>query len=73
MKTRTTIPMTVVVALAVSLAGCDKSTMPKVNEENCTFENIKKIDDPTTRQKFARLCGVDPRAGEYKFSKPRKW
>lgn len=76
MKTSKTIPMIVAAALAATLAGCGKPAMPEVNDANCTLDNIKKIEDQAVRQQFAHLCAVrptDPKAGEFKPSKPRNW
>lgn len=55
---------TSVVALAALVvavvAGCDNKpatqAMPEVNDENCLIENIKKIADKTTRERFAGQC-----------------
>lgn len=46
--------------VAVLVAGCDNKPaippMPEVNDTNCQIEAIKRIDDRTTREKFAGLC-----------------
>lgn len=60
--------------MAVLLAGCKdelaQAAMPKVNDENCKLENIKKIEDRAIREKFSGLC---LRAGDFKPSDERSW
>jgi entry exclusion lipoprotein TrbK len=42
--------------LFIGLAGCGKSELPEVNDENCKRDNIKKIKDDELRKKFATDC-----------------
>lgn len=62
------------IALVVALlSGCSqdapeeprKEEMPVVSDENCKFENIKKIQDEKVRQTFADACA---RRGGFKSS-----
>lgn len=45
---------------AALLAGCDNKPatlpMPEVNDTNCQFEKIMKIEDRATRETFGDLC-----------------
>jgi entry exclusion lipoprotein TrbK len=57
--------------------GCDNDksivkqvVMPEINDVNCTQENILKIADKGTKQKFAGLCN---RRGSYKSSPQSTW
>jgi entry exclusion lipoprotein TrbK len=45
--------------------------MPVVSDENCKPENIKKISDKGTQQKFASECLH--RSSNFKPSKKREW
>ena len=52
--------ISLVIIISISLTGCFAKEgiekMPTVNDENCKFENIKKIKDKKTREKFSALC-----------------
>jgi len=45
--------------------------MPAVSDENCKPENIKKISDKGTQQKFASECLR--RSSSFKPSEKREW
>ena len=64
-------------ALVMTLvAGCDNNPVaqaaPEVNDENCLIENIKKIEDKTTRERFAGQCSRRP-VGLAPTEKPKNW
>ena len=60
----------VISLLAVLFTGCDKTpVMPEVNDENCRFELIKKLDK-SIQQEFSSKCF---RRGEFKPSIPKSW
>jgi entry exclusion lipoprotein TrbK len=42
--------------LFIGLAGCGKSELPEVNEENCKRDNVRKIKDDDHRREFAEAC-----------------
>jgi len=47
-------------AFALFIGGCGEAP-PEVNDANCTLENIAKIKDRATREKFAGQCSRLPR------------
>lgn len=55
------------------LAGCEKKpepvTLPEVNNENCKYENIAKLDK-SIQQDFSSQC---VRRGTFKPSTPKAW
>ena len=63
----------------VMVAGCDNKPsiplMPEVNDANCQFAAIKKIEDRATREKFAGLCSRRSPAGSgiAPTQKPMNW
>lgn len=63
----------VLLAALVSACSPDFTTqeMPVVSYENCKPENIKKISDKGTQQKFASECLR--RSSSFKPSEKREW
>lgn len=63
------------VLLAVLVGACSPDLptqeMPVVSDENCKPENIKKISDKGTQQKFASECLR--RTSNFKPSEKREW
>lgn len=64
------------VLLAALISSCSPDIptqeMPTVNDENCKPENIKKISDKGTQQKFASKCLRRP-VSDFKPSEKREW
>ena len=63
--------------LIVIAGGCSNNEEPpkqavklEVNDENCKFENIKKIEDKPAREEFAGLCF---RRGTFVPSEKKAW
>jgi entry exclusion lipoprotein TrbK len=78
MKASKVLTLIVAAALAAFVAGCDVESvpqealqeMPEVNDENCKFENIKKIEGKGIQQEFSGKC---LRRGSFQTSMPRSY
>ncbi|AJE23527.1 TrbK entry exclusion during conjugation protein (plasmid) [Azotobacter chroococcum NCIMB 8003] len=75
MYRNTYLGLLMVTGLAGLLSACfqdqPKEAMPTIDAENCKPENIAKIKDSGTRQKFSSLCLRH--GGDYKPSEKREW
>ena len=74
MNTKQLTRMLLVALFVASGSACSprapKVELPIVNDENCKFENIKKIEDKDIREEFASMC---IRRGSFKPSPKRSW
>lgn len=74
MNERQLVYLVLTALLATLISACSPHNpteeMPAVNDENCKFESIAKINDKNTREKFGSMCFS---RGQFKPSPKKEW
>ena len=67
--------LTLAALVAALISACSPETpkkeMPVVNDENCKWENMVKIEDKASREQFASACAR--RGPGFKPSPKKEW
>jgi entry exclusion lipoprotein TrbK len=67
--------LTLAALVAALISACSPETpkkeMPAVNDENCKWENMVKIEDKATREQLASACAR--RGPGFKPSPKKEW
>jgi entry exclusion lipoprotein TrbK len=67
--------LTLAALVATLVSACSPETpkkeMPAVNDENCKWENMVKIEDKASREQFASACAR--RGPGFKPSPKKEW
>ena len=75
MTTKRPALLTLAALVATLVSACSPETpkkeMPAVNDENCKWENMVKIEDKASREQFASACAR--RGPGFKPSPKKEW